>query len=111
MALAWRRQSAARAKSPRESRTCARANSSRPRGAWLELRVGQALLQRGEVGVGELAAQQGGQPGVGRGVVRLEPQRRAERRLGLGHLAQLFVSPPRLSCAPASSGFSAAAVR
>ena len=64
-------------------------------GAWNlgQLRVGQSLLEGGQVGVGQLAAQQGRQPGVGHREAWLAVQRFAEGRLGVIHLAEQLVEP------------------
>ena len=55
-----------------------------------QIRVGEPLLQRREVRIRQLAAEQGRQPGVRHGEVRLELQRRAEGRLGIVHPALLL---------------------
>ena len=77
----------------RASRTWARPNRSRARRPGASCGIGQPRFQGGEVGVGQLAAQQRRQPGVGQGEGRLQAQRRAEGGLGLGQVALLLAQP------------------
>ena len=62
-------------------------------GSWARLGSASRSSSSGEIRVGQLAAEQRRQPGVRDREVRLEPQRRAEGRLGLVQLALLLVEP------------------
>ena len=65
-------------------------------GSWGEFDVGESFFQGRAVGSRQVAAQQRGQSGVGKGISGLQAKRLAEGRFRLGQRALLFGQPAKV---------------